>query len=106
MTEDENIEDEELQDQRAEFARMLSSVVDASLSNLSLLSTQAWHHMGIKPLPGIDVSEMDLEQAKIAIDLYEANLNIVLGRLEADIGKELKRELMNLQMNFLNKSGK
>lgn len=106
MTEDERNEEQELQEQRAEFARMLSSVVDASLSNLSLLSTQAWHHMGIKPLPGIEGSEMDLEQAKIAIDLYEANLNIIIGKMGPDIGKELKRELMNLQMNFLNKTGK
>jgi hypothetical protein len=83
---------------------MLASVVDAALSNLSLLSTQAWHHMGLQPLPGLEGEAPDLDQARLAIDLYEAVLDRLEGRVEPDMMKELRRNLMTLQMNFVNKS--
>lgn len=89
---------------RSAYARMLSSVVDAAVSNLSLLSTQAWHHLGLQPLPGLEGSKMDLEQAKLAIDLYEAVLERLDGKIEVDMMKDLKRNLMTLQMNFVERS--
>ena len=89
---------------RLAYSKMLSSVADAALSNLSLLSTQAWHHLGLQPLPGLEGSEMDLEQAKLAIDLFEAILERLEGQVEADLMKDLKRNLMTLQMNFVERS--
>jgi len=83
---------------------MLSSVKDASLAHISLLSTQAWHHLGLVPIPGLDVTDPDLPQAKLAIDLYEAILQKVESVIDAGTARELKMNLTNLQMNFLNKS--
>jgi len=102
MGEDET-QQQEMPD-RTEFARMLASVKDAALSNLSLLSTQVWHHLGLMPLPGLDPSEVELEQARLAIDLYDANLKVLEGKLDDDTLKEHRRNLMNMQMNFVNKS--
>ncbi|MFO8051322.1 MAG: DUF1844 domain-containing protein [Thermoplasmatota archaeon] len=89
-----------------EMARMLTSVKDMMLYNMSVLASQAWHHLGLVPIPGSDGMEKDISQAKLAIDLYEANLKVLEPRLEADQAKELKRSLMDLHMNYVNKSKK
>jgi hypothetical protein len=89
---------------RLAYAKMLSSVVDAAISNLSLLSTQAWHHLGLQPLPGLEGAEADLEQARLAIDIYGSILERLDGRIEPDLMKDLKRNLMTLQMNFVERS--
>jgi hypothetical protein len=47
---------------------------------------------------------VDLVQAKLAIDLYEANLKVLEPHLEEQQGKELRRALMDLHMNYVNKS--
>jgi hypothetical protein len=89
---------------RLAYARMLASVVDSSISNLSLLSTQAWHHLGIQPLPGLETAGVDLEQAKLAIDLYASILERIEGKVEPDLRKDLRHNLMTLQMNFVERS--
>ena len=95
------IDREEIQ---REMAKMMANVKDMTLYNLSVLASQAWHHLGLVPIPGVGESELDLEQAKIAIDLFEANLNILSDYLDKDINKQLKQTLMDLQLNFVNKS--
>jgi hypothetical protein len=91
---------------RREMARMLSSVKDMMLYNLSVLSSQAWHHLGLVPIPGSEGAGMDLEQAKLAIDLYEANLGVLEPHLDPQQVKELKRALMDLHLNYVNKTEK
>lgn len=102
---EEDTEEEEIseEDARAQMAEMMAGVKEMALSNISMLATQAWHHLGLVPIPGINESKTDLEQAKMAIDLFEANLNVLSGEIDEEIRKELKKTLMDLQMNYVNK---
>ena len=107
MNEDEGLtEDEVAEKARMEMAKMMAGVRDMALSNISMLASQAWHHLGLVPIPGTGEPVQDLEQAKMAIDLFEANLNTLSPYLEEDINKELRRVLMDLQMNYVNKTKK
>lgn len=99
---DENSEQE--MDAQAEMAKLLTSVKDMALYNLSVVSSQAWHHLGLAPIPGSGDTEVDLEQAKLAIDLYEANLKVMEGSLEEGMTKQLKQALADMQLNYVNKS--
>ena len=96
--------EEALRNAQEEMARMMSSVRDIALSNISLLTAQAWHHLGLAPMSGTSESVVDLPSAKMAIDLLEANIKTLEPSLEEDIVKDLKQALMNLQLNYVNKS--
>lgn len=91
---------------QAEMARMLTSVKDMAIYNLSVLSSQAWHHLGLAPIPGVSDPEEDLEQAKLAIDLFDANLQVLKPHMEKDHAKSFDQVLMDLQLNYVNKSKK
>ena len=97
---DEEIDEEEA---RKQMAEMMAGVEEMALSNLSMLTTQAWHHLGLSPIPGTSGGEVDLDQAKLAIDLFEANLKVLEGGMDDNVKKELKKTLMDLQMNYVNK---
>ncbi|MGA1873446.1 MAG: DUF1844 domain-containing protein [Thermoplasmatota archaeon] len=92
------------QEVQTEMAKLLSNVKDMTLYNLSVLASQGWHHLGLVPIPGIKDPKVDLEQAKLAIDLFDANLKILEPGLEKDVAKQLKQTLMDLQLNYVNKS--
>ncbi len=96
--------EEALRNAQEEMARMMSSVKDIALSNISLLTAQAWHHLGLAPMSGAAESVVDLQSAKMAIDLLEANIKTLEPSLEEDMVKDLKQALMNLQLNYVNKS--
>ncbi len=95
--------EEALRNAQEEMARMMSSVKDIALSNISLLTAQAWHHLGLAPMSGAAESVVDLQSAKMAIDLLEANIKTLEPSLEEDMVKDLKQALMNLQLNYVNK---
>jgi len=101
--EDQSSEQDAKEAQR-ELARLLSNVKDMTVYNLSVLASQAWHHLGLVPIPGVEEPKMDLEQAKLAIDLFDANLKVLSPSLEKDIDKQLKQTLADLQLNYVNKS--
>ena len=100
-----DIEGKEAEQQEA-LLKALSSVKDIATYNLSLYAGQAWHHLGLVPIHGGAVPQLDLDQAKLAIDLFEANLNVLSPHLDKGLGKDLRRTLMDLQMNYINKSQK
>ena len=105
MSDDEQTENTMDQDEvQKEMAKLLTNVKDMTLYNVSVLASQAWHHLGLVPIPGVEQTEMNLEQAKMAIDLLEANLNILSPHLEKEVNKQLKQTLMDLQLNYVNKS--
>jgi hypothetical protein len=105
MSEEEIPENEIDQEEiRSEMAKMMANVKDMTVYNLSVLASQAWHHLGLIPIPGIDEPVMDLDQAKMAIDLFEANLKIVSEHIDKNMDKQLKQTLMDLQLNYVNKS--
>ncbi|MGA1793198.1 MAG: DUF1844 domain-containing protein [Thermoplasmatota archaeon] len=101
--EDQSSEQDAKEAQR-ELARLLSNVKDMTVYNLSVLASQAWHHLGLVPIPGVEEPKMDLEQAKLAIDLFDANLKVLSPSLDKDIDKQLKQTLADLQLNYVNKS--
>lgn len=107
MTEEEGTENEGNDaEQQEALLKALSSVKDIATYNLSLYAGQAWHHLGLVPIHGGATPKLDLEQAKLAIDLFEANLNILSSHLDKGLEKDLRRTLMDLQMNYINKSQK
>lgn len=107
MTDEERPDDQVSEEERQEaLLKALSSVKDIATYNLSIFAGQAWHHLGLVPMHGVTVPQLDLEQAKLAIDLFEANLNILSTHMDKKLEKDLRRTLMDLQMNFINKSKK
>ncbi len=97
-------DEENLRRAQEEMARMMSSVKEVAISNISLLTAQAWHHLGLAPMSGAAEADVDLQSAKMAIDLLEANIRILEASLEEEMVKELKQTLMNLQLNYVNKT--
>jgi hypothetical protein len=105
MSEDEVPDNDKDQEEiQREMAKLLTNVKDMTIYNISVLASQAWHHLGLVPIPGVEEQKMDLEQAKMAIDLFEANLNILSPHLDKEVDKQLKQTLMDLQLNYVNKS--
>ena len=103
--EDQEMTEEEQEKAQEEMAKLLTNVKDMAVYNMSMISSQAWHHLGLVPVPGTEKAEVDLEQAKLAIDLYEANLNVIGDVLDKEISKQFKQILADLQLNFVNKKG-
>jgi hypothetical protein len=100
---DREMTQEEQEKAQEEMAKLLTNVKDMAVYNLTMISSQAWHHLGLVPVPGTEKAEVDLEQAKMAIDLYEAILDVVAPSLEGEMRKQFKQVLMDLQLNFVNK---
>jgi len=96
--------EQDARDAQKELARLLANVQDMTVYNLSVLASQAWHHLGLVPIPGVEEPKMDLEQAKLAIDLFDANLKVLSPVLENDVNRQLKQTLADLQLNYVNKS--
>ena len=96
--------EEALRNAQEEMAKMMSSVKDMSLSNISLLSAQAWHHLGLAPMSGAGEAKLDLHSAKLAIDLLDVNIKVIEPELDEAIVKEIRQNLANLQLNYVNKS--
>ncbi len=101
--EDREMTEEEQERAQEEMAKLLTNVKDMAVYNMSMISSQAWHHLGLVPVPGTEKAEVDLDQAKLAIDLYEANLDVIGEVLEKEMTKQFKQILADLQLNFVNK---
>lgn len=101
--EDREMTEEEQERAQEEMAKLLTNVKDMAVYNMSMISSQAWHHLGLVPVPGTEKAEVDLEQAKLAIDLYEANLDVIGEVLDKEMTKQFKQILADLQLNFVNK---
>ena len=73
---------------------------------ITLFSNLAWQRMGLVPDQVTRTIERDLEQARVAIDCFEALLKQVEGRAPELELHELRRQLNDLQMNFVRQSAK
>ncbi|MBN1390652.1 MAG: DUF1844 domain-containing protein [Candidatus Thermoplasmatota archaeon] len=102
--EDKDNEGPDAEQVQNEMAKMLANVKDMTMYNISVLASQAWHHLGLVSLTGAEAAPIDLVQAKMAIDLFDANLKVMSNYLDKDIIKQLKQTLMDLQLNYVNKS--
>jgi len=70
----------------------------------SVLSTQAWQHMGLRVKPGTDKVEKDFERAKIAIDCT----SLLIEKLEPHVEEKDRDALTSLlsdpQINYAKQS--
>jgi len=96
--------EQDVKDAQKELARLLANVKDMTVYNMSVIASQAWHHLGLVPIPGVEDPQMDLEQAKLAIDLFDANLKVLSPFLDENLNRQLKQTLADLQLNYVNKS--
>lgn len=77
---------------------------DLMLSFLGLLAAKAWEGMGLVPAMRTGKIEKDLASARLAIDGYGAVFDLVRGRLPEAPRREMETLLMNLRVNFVDKS--
>jgi len=67
---------------------------------VSLLSAQAWQHLGLRAKTGTDKTEKDLDRGRDAIDC----IVFLVGKLEPHLTEgeknEMRRLLADLQINF------
>jgi len=65
----------------------------------------AWLKMGIVANPATGKTETDMPQAKTAIDTAQFMMGQLEGKLPDGDVRELRRIMMDLQMNYLRRSG-
>ncbi|MFW9934144.1 MAG: DUF1844 domain-containing protein [Candidatus Thorarchaeota archaeon] len=67
---------------------------------IRILDSVAWQKMGLVVNPMTQEVEKDLNQARAAIDSYEALLNQLGDQIETDTKAALKSRLADLKLNF------
>jgi hypothetical protein len=67
---------------------------------IRILDSVAWQKMGLVVNPMTQEIEKDLNQARAAIDSYEALLNQLGEQIDADTKTALKSRLADLKLNF------
>lgn len=67
---------------------------------IHILDSVAWQKMGLVVNPMTQEIQKDLNQARVAIDLYEALLNQLGEQVDADTKTALKSRLADLKLNF------
>lgn len=67
---------------------------------LGILDRVAWLRMGIVVNPETQQIEKDFEQAKAAIDSYEAILRILESKLQPDAKRQFEARLTDLKLNY------
>ncbi|MCX7668156.1 MAG: DUF1844 domain-containing protein [Atribacterota bacterium] len=70
---------------------------------LNLLSAKAWQYLGLMVHPENGKIQIDLDEARKAIDLYSVVLETIRKDLTRDEVRELEVHLSNLQLNFVEK---
>ncbi len=80
----------------------LSTVDTYSLLGLfiQILSTQAWHHMGLRTAPGSDEIKKDSDRARVAVDTVAFLVEKLKPHIPDDEGDKLSSLLADLQINF------
>lgn len=73
-------------------------------SFFGMLSGLAWQKMGVVANPATGQIETDLPQAKIAIDTMQFMLERIEPKVPPAEMRELRRVMMDLQMNFVRRS--
>ena len=67
---------------------------------IRILDNVAWQKMGLVVNPMTQEIEKDLDQARVAIDSYEALLNQLGAQIEPDAKEALESRLADLKLNF------
>lgn len=67
---------------------------------LGILDRVAWLRMGLVVNPETQQIEKDFEQARAAIDCYEALLKALGNKLQPDAKRQLEARLTDLKLNY------
>ena len=67
---------------------------------ISVLSAQAWQHLGLRVKPGTDKVQEDLERASTAIDCISFMVEKLKPRLTQEESNRLTSMTADLKMNF------
>lgn len=81
------------------------SVTEVLLSFIGMLQGFAWQKMGLRANPATGKVETDLPQARIAIDTVQFMVGQVEPQMPETEKRELRRVVMDLQMNFVRMRG-
>ena len=73
---------------------------------LEMLAGAAWRSMGIQVDPKSGKIEKDMDEARFAIDCVMALSDKLAPRLDETALREVRGLISNLQINFVNQSGK
>jgi len=67
---------------------------------LSIFDRVAWQRMGLVVNPQTQEIEKDMEQARAAINCYEAILNHLANKVKPEVKQHLETRLTDLKLNF------
>ena len=73
---------------------------------VSLLATSAWQAMGLIPDPATNKVEIDLDDARLAIDATAGLLEHLRPRLTEAERREFENLLANLRLNYVEQKAK
>jgi hypothetical protein len=71
---------------------------------MGILDRIAWQRMGLVVNPQTQELEKDMEQARIAINLYEAMFKHLEPKLDEETQKQINSRLTDLKLNFASHS--
>jgi len=77
------------------------TVQDRLLMSIDILRQGAWIAMGLIADPNTGTVERDLDEAKIAIDSVAFLVKEIEPKLDAEMRRELKRWVSDLQVNYV-----
>jgi hypothetical protein len=96
---------EEIKESEEEMMKKLQEEIDKLTTKdiitqmMMSLSSFAYKKMGL-PV-GVNDKYKDRQQAKLAVDGFDALLKVILDEVSAEEGENLKSSLSNLQINFV-----
>lgn len=103
---DERVSPEEEEESGPEQEELIPEidVYDTVRWFISMLTAQAWQHMGLVMNPRTKLVVKDLLQAKVAIDCVAALVQQLETKVDATEQRELRALLSNLRLNFVQQS--
>jgi len=84
--------------------QMSAEVPDLLAYMLSLLGAAAWQWMGLIANPVTRRTEVDLSQARLAIDTFEDIARRLYPYLDEEANRQIRQTLTDLRVNFLERS--
>ncbi len=81
------------------------SVYDLIAFSMDQFSEVAWQKMGLRPDPMTGKQDVNLPEAKVAIDMASRLAEILDPQLDDEDKRQVQARLSDLRINFVRKSG-
>ena len=81
------------------------SVYDLISFSLDQFAQVAWQKMGLRPDPMTGKEDVDIEQAKVAIDMASRLGEVLDPQLDDEDRRKIQGMLSDLRINFVRRSG-